>query len=426
MTYEDTIQYLFEQLPMYQRTGAAAYKDNLDNTLALDALFGHPHQKFKTVHVAGTNGKGSVSHWIASVLQSAGYKVGLYTSPHLRDYRERIKVNGEMISKEAVSEFVNRFFELKNEQEISPSFFEFSVIMAFDYFASEKVDVAVIEVGLGGRLDSTNIIRPEVSVITNISLDHTNLLGNTIAKIAGEKAGIIKNEVPVVIGETQKETTPVYQKKSMELNAPLTFADQNYLLTPANDGRYMVSSECQIIYRNIELGLKGDYQQKNVITTLAAIHELKKRNFEIDERAVLEGLKNVVKNTGLEGRWQQLGTEPKIICDSGHNEAGIKWIIAQLEKEEYEKLHVVFGTVNDKDVDKILKLLPVEASYYFTRANIARAFDAGKLKAAAEYYKLKGEAYYSVKEAFDAAMKNANNDDLIFIGGSTFVVAEVI
>lgn len=426
MTYEDTIQFLFSQLPMYQRTGAAAYKDNLDNTLALDTLFGHPHRAFKTVHVAGTNGKGSVSHCIASVLQSAGYRVGLYTSPHLRDYRERIKVNGEMIPRDAVADFVNRFFALKKEQEIAPSFFEFSVIMAFDYFAHEKVDVAVIEVGLGGRLDSTNIITPEVSVITNISLDHTNLLGNTLEKIAGEKAGIIKNEIPVVIGETQDETTPVFMQVCNERNASITFADQHYLLVPANDGQYMVTSECQIMYRTIELGLKGEYQQRNAITTIAAIEELRRRNFVIEEKAVLDGLSKVVKNTGLEGRWQQLGDRPRIICDSGHNEAGLSWVTAQLRKEEYKRLHFVFGTVNDKAIDKILKLLPHEATYYFTQANIARALGANQLKDLAKSYKLNGEAFASVNEAFEAAKENAGFDDLIFVGGSTFVVAEVI
>ena len=426
MTYDQTIEYLFGQLPMYQRSGVAAYKDNLDNTLALDEMFGHPHRKFKCIHVAGTNGKGSVSHWLASVLQSAGYKVGLYTSPHLRDYRERIKVNGEMISREAVTSFVERFLAFNKEKNIAPSFFELSVLMAFDYFAAENVDIAVIEVGLGGRLDSTNIITPEVSVITNISLDHTNLLGNTIEKIAGEKAGIIKKGVPAVIGETQEETTPVFQQKAEEMHSPIFFADQNYLLLENQNGSYNVTSECQVIYRNIKPGLKGAYQHNNIITVLAAIHELKKCGFQIDEVAVSDGLRLVVEYTGLEGRWQQLGENPKIICDSGHNEAGINWVVSQLEKEFCSKLHVVFGTVNDKDIRKILKLLPTNAIYYFCQANIARALNAKELQQNAKEIGLTGQAFNSVSEAFNSAKENAKPNDLIFVGGSTFVVAEVI
>ncbi|MFA9389282.1 MAG: folylpolyglutamate synthase/dihydrofolate synthase family protein [Prolixibacteraceae bacterium] len=426
MTYEQTLEYLLGQLPMYQRSGVAAYKDNLDNTLALDCLFDHPHRNFKTIHVAGTNGKGSVSHMLASILQSAGYKVGLYTSPHLKDYRERIRLNGEMISQVAVCNFIERFRSLNVNEKIEPSFFELSVAMAFDYFSNEKVDVAVIEVGLGGRLDSTNIITPEVSVITNISLDHTFLLGNTLELIAGEKAGIIKAGIPVVIGETQKKTTAVFQQKSKDLNAPLIFADQNYFLNLASDGTFTISSKDKDLFSRIELGLKGEYQQKNVLTTIATIQLLKTRGFQLEKRAISDGLKNVALYTGLEGRWQLLGDHPNIICDTGHNEAGIRWVMSQLSKEKFEHLHIVFGTVNDKDVSTILSLLPESATYYFAQAGIERAMDAEQLKTLAVSYHLNGDVYASVQAAFDAAKKNAGYNDFIFVGGSTFVVAEVI
>lgn len=426
MTYDQTLQYLFGQLPMYQRTGAAAYKNNLDNTLALDDLFGHPHRNFKTIHVAGTNGKGSVSHWLASILQSAGYKVGLYTSPHLRDYRERIRVNGKMIPREAVTSFVEQFTILNEDAIIQPSFFELSVTMAFDYFSVENVDVAIIEVGLGGRLDSTNIITPEVSVITNISLDHINLLGNSITLIAAEKAGIIKPGVPVVIGETQEEIIDIFVQKSSELHAPIIFADQSYSLVPTSNDEFQITTENKVLYKKISLGLKGFYQHKNVITTIAAIRQLILKGFEISDAAVYNGLKNVVRQTGLEGRWQQLGENPKIICDTGHNEAGIRWVVSQLSKEQYEHLHIVFGTVNDKDISSILRLLPTNATYYFAKADIERALDAKQLKTAAVSFHLNGEVYPSVSEAFDAAKTNAKPTDFIFVGGSTFVVAEVI
>lgn len=426
MTYEQTIAFLFEQLPMYQRTGAVAYKNNLDNTLELDDMFNHPHRQFKSIHVAGTNGKGSVSHSLASVLQCSGYKVGLYTSPHLRDYRERIRVNGEMISKEAVSQFVTRFFELNRNESLSPSFFEFSVMMAFDYFANQKVDVAVIEVGLGGRLDSTNIINPEISVITNIGFDHMNLLGDTLDKIAAEKAGIIKANVPVIIGEKQVVTESVFINKAKELSAPILFADQDYDLKSIENGIFEVKYKDSILYHRIEPGLKGWYQQKNLLTVIASIEELIKLEFDIPKRAVEDGILKVMENTGLEGRWQQLGINPKIVCDSGHNEEGLRWVVAQLKNEVFENLHVVFGTVNDKDVNKILALLPQDAIYYFAAAQIPRAKDAVELKEQAANFKLNGSAYSSVEEAVNAAKKNAGNNDMIFIGGSTFVVAEAI
>jgi len=425
MNYDQTLQYLFEQLPMYQRTGVAAYKANLDNTLALDEMFHHPHRNFKTIHVAGTNGKGSVSHWLASVLQSAGYKVGLYTSPHLKDYRERIRINGAMIPKQAVTSFVELFFQLNNEK-IEPSFFELSVLMAFDYFSNGKVDVAVIEVGLGGRLDSTNIISPEVSVITNISLDHTFLLGHTIKEIAREKAGIIKANVPVVIGESQGESNEVFLEKSSEMGAPIEFADQNYVLNPMDNEHFILSENGFELYRNVVLGLKGDYQQKNVITVVAAVNQLIRKGFNITTAAVLDGLKNVVLNTGLQGRWQQIGDRPKIVCDTGHNEGGIRWVVNQLMKEKFQNLHIVFGTVNDKDIHSILRLLPQNAIYYFTNANIERALKANQLHALAVNYGLIGEAYSTVQTAFAAAKKRASENDFVFVGGSTFVVAEII
>jgi len=426
MDYSTTIKYLYEQLPMYQRSGAVAYKNNLDNSLALDELFEHPHRNFKTIHIAGTNGKGSVSHMLASVLQSGGYKVGLYTSPHLKDYRERIRINGEMISETAVSEFVERFLNFNIEKKLEPSFFELSVTMAFDYFAKEQVDVAVIEVGMGGRLDSTNVITPEISIITNISLDHTQFLGNTIGKIAVEKAGIIKPNVPVVIGETHEESELVFMAKANELIAPIVFADGTFSIEQDDDETYSILKESQLLYDKIDMELKGFYQQNNLKTCVTAIDILQKKGFNITIEAIRNGLKKVTSQTGLAGRWQQLGVQPKIICDTGHNEAGIAWIVQQLGRESYRKLHVVFGTVNDKDVSGILKLLPKNATYYFTQAAIERAMDANKLKQEAVNFQLNGDVYRTVSEALNAAKSKAEPDDFIFVGGSTFVVAEVL
>lgn len=426
MEYSEAIKYLYGQLPMYQRLGPAAYKNNLENTLALDALFHHPHEKFKSIHVAGTNGKGSVSHMLAAVLQQAGYKVGLYTSPHLKDYRERIKINGVMMGEAAVCRFLERFLKLNKDARIEPSFFELSVLMAFDYFAYQKVDIAVIEVGLGGRLDSTNIIRPEVAVITNISFDHTNLLGNTLSAIAYEKAGIIKKGIPVVIGETQVEVQSVFLNKAIDLGAPLVFADQDYLLTKSGNEKYLVTTQCSVIYRDIDIDLKGEYQLNNLLTVIAVIEELKRKGTTIKSTAVVGGLKNASSITGLMGRWQKIGDRPIVICDSGHNEAGIRWIVGQLGHAQYNRLHIVYGTVNDKDLSRILPLLPQKASYYFTRANIERALDENKLREQAVPFNLLGEAYHTVNEALIAAKNNAGPSDLIFVGGSTFVVAEVL
>jgi dihydrofolate synthase/folylpolyglutamate synthase len=426
MTYREAIDYLYKQLPMYQRIGAAAYKNNLDNTLALDKIFDHPHKRFRAIHVAGTNGKGSVSHMLASVLQSAGYKVGLYTSPHLKDFRERIKINGELIREEAVCNFIERFEILNANAEIKPSFFELTVLMAFNYFANENIDIAVVEVGLGGRLDSTNIISPVLSVITNISLDHTNLLGNSLEAIAREKAGIIKSDTPVVIGEYQSETAPVFSKIAEILNAPIIFADNEFLALASKNGAITITNECGIVFNNLQPDLTGSYQQKNILTTAVSILELRKAGITISDQDVFDGIKLAAQQTGLMGRWQTLQTNPLVICDTAHNEAGINWVTKQIEQQTFEKLHIVFGTVNDKAIDNILALLPKKAKYYFTQAGIDRALDAKILQQKANKKGLFGEAYNTVNEAYAEAMKTATINDFIFIGGSTFVVAEVV
>ena len=423
MDYKATLDFLYNRLPMYQRVGAAALKPNLDNTLKINTLFGNPHDKFKSIHIAGTNGKGSVSHSLASVLQSAGYKVGLYTSPHLKDFRERIRINGEMIPKATVTNFVDKY--LQANPDIQPSFFELTVIMAFNYFAKAEVDIAIIEVGLGGRLDSTNIITPELSVITNISLDHTNLLGNTLAEIAHEKAGIIKPEIPVVIGETNIETQKVFQMKAKSGKSPILFADQEFIITKDGNG-FCGSYQCQQYLSNIELELKGSYQLKNLPTIIASIDCLRKLGWKISNDAILHGLKNVIQQTGLLGRWQKLQSNPTVICDTGHNEAGVREIVAQLKTLKFEKLHLIWGMANDKSADKILQLLPKTATYYFTQAKIDRALPAETLQAEAQQYNLIGNTYASVQEAYQEALIAANQNDLIFVGGSTFIVAEVL
>lgn len=405
MTYQDTLNWLFSQLPMYQRQGKSAYKTDLSNTILLIDHLNHPQEHFKSIHVAGTNGKGSTCHMLASVLQEAGYKVGLYTSPHLKDFRERIKINGEEISKQFVMGFVKRnktFFETH-----SLSFFEMTVGMAFEYFKKQKVDVAVIEVGLGGRLDSTNIVTPEVSVITNIGFDHMQFLGNTLESIAYEKAGIIKPNVPVVIGETQAETAPVFKSVAAENDAEIVFADKTI----------------KIIYKT---DLLGTYQAKNVITAIQTFKTLHEKGFEISWEHIKNGLLNVIKNTKLLGRWQVLNDEPKVVCDTGHNREGLTYVMNQLSNESFESLHIVFGVVNDKDVNTIADLLPKQATYYFCKPDIARGLDANTLKSNLSAYDLKGEAYNSVKEAYKVALKNSTKQDFIFIGGSTFVVAEII
>lgn len=426
--YKEVTEWLFSQLPMYQRQGKAAYKDNLDNTLALDAHFKHPHQSFKSIHVAGTNGKGSVSHMIASVLQEAGYKVGLYTSPHLKDFRERIRVNGQMVEKDFVVEFVGNNQDIIGQ--LQPSFFELTVAMAFQYFAHRKIDVAVIEVGMGGRLDSTNIIKPEISVITNIGLDHTQFLGDSLEKIAVEKGGIIKSKVPVVIGEKQKETEKVFRRLASEKNSEIVFAEEKYsvdygMLTIDHTLSLNIKSGDDIIYRNLEVDQPGLYQMKNTVTALVALEKVQE-TFSIGENNIRKGLKKVKANTGLLGRWQVLSADPFIICDIAHNEDGLSFVVEQLRQTPHKKLHIVLGMVNDKKADDILSFLPDHAYYYFTRAAIPRALDEQELMAKGFKAGLKGMSYPTVKMALEAAKKRYRKDDLIFVGGSTFVVAEVL
>ena len=417
---------------MFHRIGAAAYKADLDNTIAICNLLNNPQNKFKSVHVAGTNGKGSTSHMIASVMQSSGLKVGLYTSPHLKDFRERIKINGKMISGKFIVDFVNKY---KNDFEnIKPSFFEMTVGLAFDYFAKEKVDIAIIEVGLGGRLDSTNVIHPVVSVITNISYDHQSLLGNTLKKIGEEKAGIIKPKVPVIIGETQDAVKDVFIKKAKIVNAPISFADDYYQVI---NHKYSNGSKPKLIvdikkknrdmaYKNLPCELPGLYQKKNTITVLKTIDVLIQKGYPISESHIREGISNVIKQTGLKGRWQILSHDPLTIADTGHNEAGIKEVLAQIKSTPYKNLHFVLGIVNDKDVSKILKMLPKKAIYYFCKANIPRALDQNELAVLAKSHGLKGKAYSSIKKGLQEAKDVAKTNDLIFIGGSTFTVAEAI
>lgn len=405
MTYQDTVNWMFQQLPMYQNQGKTAYKANLDNTLQFVEHLRHPENNFKSIHVAGTNGKGSTSHMLASILQESGYKVGLYTSPHLKDFRERIKINGKEISEAFVVDFIKKhqsFFESH-----SLSFFEMTVGMAFDYFSKEKVDIAVIEVGMGGRLDSTNVITPQVSVITNIGLDHTQFLGHTLEAIAFEKGGIIKPNVPVVIGETQPETKDVFKTLAKERHSEIRFADQ------------------EEIVKDYETDLKGEYQIKNRKTVLSAIDVLRYKGFEISEEALVRGFKKVIKNTGLHGRWEVLQMQPKLICDTAHNKEGLTYAMAQLRKEDYAQLHMVFGVVNDKDVSSVLPLLPKKAIYYFCKPNIPRGLNAEDLKNIfiAGFV---GNAYNSVEDALKAAKQNAAKEDVIYVGGSTFVVAEII
>ncbi|MBL4670376.1 MAG: bifunctional folylpolyglutamate synthase/dihydrofolate synthase [Flavobacteriales bacterium] len=405
MNYQQTLAYLFTQLPMYQRVGKAAYKVDLTNTHLLCKLLKNPENKSKSVHVAGTNGKGSTSHMLASVLQEAGYKVGLYTSPHLKDFRERVKINGEMIPE---SEVINFVINYKTEfEKINLSFFEWTVGLAFDYFATQKVDIAIIETGLGGRLDSTNVVIPEVSVITNIGIDHTQFLGDTLEKIAIEKAGIIKFGVPVVIGETQAETSIIFQEKVTVVKTSIQFADK-------------------AVNEIFQTDLKGVYQRKNVKTCITTINTLIEKGWKISQENIERGLQHVVKNTGILGRWQILSKQPLIICDTGHNEEGVKEIMSQIKTMKFDKLHVVFGAVNDKSIDKVLDLFPKDAEYYFCEAKIPRALAVNELFELGKQKGLKGKQYTSVENALSTAKKNALANDLIFVGGSTFVVAEVI
>lgn len=429
MNYQQTLDFLYSKLPMFTRIGASAFKKDLTNTIILCEALDNPQNKFQSIHIAGTNGKGSTSHMLAAVLQSQGFKTGLYTSPHLKDFRERIRINGKMISKLEVSSFVKANKNLIHK--IEPSFFEVTVAMAFEHFAKHNVDIAVIEVGLGGRLDSTNIITPEISVITNISLDHTNMLGNTLEEIAGEKAGIIKSGIPVVIGETHTSSKPVFIKKATEVKAPIFFADDALtaqdITVKGNKLSLSVYEKNQIKYQNIISDLTGLYQPKNIITVLKALEVLNdKTDKKIEKQAIYDGLKQVKKLTQLQGRWQTLGKNPLIICDTGHNEAGIKEVVKNIESTPHKNLHIVFGMVKDKDITKVLSLIPKNAKYYFCKPDIERGLDAKDLKEQASAFNLTGDYFNSVAEAKQAAISNADKDDLIFIGGSTFVVAEAI
>jgi len=429
--YEEVINYLYDHLPYYQRSGQSAYKGNLDNTLALDQIFNHPHHNFKSIHVAGTNGKGSVSHMLTSILMEAGYKTGLYTSPHLKDFSERVRVDGQPIDPDFVVQFVNDFLKFNGDNTLEPSFFELTVILAFDYFSKCQIDLALIEVGLGGRLDSTNIISPVLSVITNISLDHMGILGDTLGKIALEKGGIIKPNIPVVIGETHPQTEIIFKGLANNHGAPIYFADQILQVESVGNlnsktQHFQVSRSGKVVFKNLSLDLLGIYQKKNLSTVLTAVEQLRGQGFLISDEAILDGLNKVVLNTGLKGRWQILSESPLTICDTGHNEGGIREIVNQLKLISYHKLHFVIGVVDDKDIAGILSLLPHKASYYFTNANIPRAMDGNQLMKRAAYFNLIGESFETVELAIAAARKNAGVDDLIFIGGSTFVVAEAL
>ena len=416
MTYQECTEWMFGQLPMYQRQGKAAYKANLDNTRALMDLLNHPYKKFKSVHIAGTNGKGSVAHLMASAYQEAGYTTGLYTSPHLKDFRERIRVNGQMIGEEEVVQFIEK--HQKEFESIQPSFFEMTVGMAFWYFEQQEVDYAILEVGMGGRLDSTNVVIPELSVITNIGKDHQQFLGDTLEQIAGEKAGIIKAGVPVVIGERQEETRKVFTQKAQELDAPIAFADQEYRIEKDGD-QYTISGDFLSI--PLQVPLYGNYQKKNILTAFSAC-----RYLELDLERIMMGFNRLIENTGFKGRWEILQETPKIICDTAHNEEGLMEVMQQLKNEKYQQLHIVLGVVNDKSPDRILSFFPREAQYYFCKADIPRGLDAHELKEQAQKHDLKGHVYSTVAEAFYSATGNAQSEDLIFVGGSTFVVAEVL
>ncbi|MDD3323052.1 MAG: bifunctional folylpolyglutamate synthase/dihydrofolate synthase [Paludibacter sp.] len=423
MNYNQTLEYLYNRLPVFFQVGSSAYKPGLDNTIRLMKALEQPHTHYRTIHVAGTNGKGSVSHFLSAILQEAGYKVGLYTSPHLVDFGERIRVDGKMIERQYVIDFVNQNKSLFSE--IEPSFFEATMAMAFQYFADSKVDVAIIEVGLGGRLDSTNIIQPELSIITNISFDHIGFLGDTLEKIAFEKAGIIKKGIPVVIGETLPETLPVFLQKAKEMNSSIFFAERNKIieLQGFESGRMLVQVDNE---KNYKIGLTGQYQIKNIATVLTAVEQLNDLDFQINENQLKSGLENVVEITGLKGRWQLLQTHPTIIADTGHNTAGISFVVNQLKEQTYKTLRIVIGMVNDKDISAVLLLLPKDAVYYFTQAHIERALPAVELQSRAQSIGLKGRSYSSIKQAVESAKNDADSDDLIFIGGSNFVVGEAL
>jgi len=432
MNYQQTVDYLYQHLPMFTRVGAVALKNDLHNTLALCNLLDNPQHKFKSIHIAGTNGKGSTSHMLAAVLQQAGYRTGLYTSPHLQDFRERIRVNGQMVPENFVVEFVQ---QMQNAiTTIEPSFFELTVAMAFHYFALEQVDVAIIEVGLGGRLDSTNVITPELSIITNISYDHMHILGNTLPEIAGEKAGIIKPGIPVVIGETQPAVQSVFTDRAAALQAPIHFADQEWLvqesnLNPTHPGsglQMQLLHKQQQQVKHITAGLSGQYQEKNIMTVLSAVKILQHQGWSIPDAALQDGLLHVKKLTGLRGRWEVMGENPLLVMDVGHNEAGITEVMQQLRHTQYQQLHVVVGFVKDKAVDAVLPLFPTAASYYFCKAQLPRALDQHTLAEMAAAHGLKGHAYATVQEALQAAKQHARKEDMILVCGSFFIVSEAM
>lgn len=424
MNYQETLNYLYNSTPVFEHVGAVAYKEGLQNTLALDKHFNHPHTNFKTIHIAGTNGKGSCSHSLASILQEAGYKVGLYTSPHLVDFRERIRVNGQCISKERVVKFVKderKFFE-----PLHPSFFELTTALAFKYFDEQKVDIAIIEVGLGGRLDCTNIISPILSIITNISFDHTQFLGDTLAKIAAEKAGIIKKGVPVIIGEANEETRPVFQSKANEVNADIVFAEDNAIVTsssPIVDGgrKYNLSNNSTLVGE-----LSGDYQERNMNTILCACNILKQMNIIKNDDVIAKGLTNICKNTGLLGRWQTIQNNPTVVCDTGHNVGGWNYLAPQIKRQQCNQLRIVFGMVDDKDINSVMYLLPKNAIYYWTQAESKRAIKAERVAEIAIKHDLRGEIFDNVEVAYTKALQDSNKDDFVFVGGSSYIVADLL
>jgi dihydrofolate synthase/folylpolyglutamate synthase len=422
MKYQKAVKYLLEQLPMFQRIGAAAYRADLDNITALCDILDNPQKTLRCIHIAGTNGKGSVTHIIASILQAQGYRVGIFVSPHYRDYRERIKINSKLISRQFIARFVSENQE--KFKAINASFFEITTAMGFEYFKDKKVDYAIIEVGMGGRLDSTNIITPLLSVITNISLDHTQFLGNTVAKIAGEKAGIIKAKIPVIIGESHPETKNVFIDKAMSHLAAITFADRNLKITNFKSN----IKGCQFTLRNKHYNsdLSGDYQKKNITTALAAIKNLQTQGINITEKAIRQGLGQVNPSTYFIGRWMVMAKKPMVIFDSAHNEGGIKELVSQIKKLQFDHLHFVYGTVADKDITSILSMLPVKATYYFCKPDIPRGKEIDDLQKEASAQKLNGNSYTSVKKAYKAAISQAQKNDLVLVSGSIFVVAELI
>ena len=424
MTYTETVEYLFNSTPMFQNVGSAGYKEGLDNTITLDNHFDNPHKKFKTIHIGGTNGKGSCSHTIAAILQSAGYKVGLFTSPHLVDFRERIRINGVMIPEQYVVDFVENekdFFE-----PLHPSFFELTTALAFKYFAENNVDIAVIEVGLGGRLDCTNIISPILSVITNIGFDHIQFLGNTLEKIASEKAGIIKNNTPVVIGETTPETRTVFIQKATSTNSAIYLAEENDIILSHQHSHNGGIDYVTKTYGTIHGELSGLCQIKNTATILTASNVLAKIGLAIQPENIIEGFKHVCEITGLRGRWEKIDENPITICDTGHNVNGLEYIVRQLQQQKYEKLHIVFGMVNDKDIEGVLSIMPKDATYYFCQASVKRAMPSQQLKTLAEAHELKGNTFANVLDAYNSARQNASQNDFIYIGGSSFIVADLI